>query len=99
MVCETVIVPDQLHWHHGHCMGLGNHRQRVRNFEIEMNRLQCVSCGGCYVVTSAPVMLELKRIDYNENERGGKYVVTSAPAISELKQINYNLNHAGDVLW
>ena len=44
-------------------------------------------------------MLELKRIDYNENERGGKYVVTSAPAISELKQINYNLNHAGDVLW
>ena len=50
-------------------------------------------------MTSAPVMLELKRIDYNENERGGKYVVTSAPAISELKQINYNLNHAGDVLW
>ena len=41
-----------------------------RNFGVEKNQLQCKSCGNGYVVTSAPVMLELKGIDYNVNNVG-----------------------------
>ena len=43
-----------------------------RNFGVEKNQLQCKSCGNGYVVTSAPVMLELKGIDYNVNHVGNK---------------------------
>ena len=47
------------------CGGIG-----PRQLCVENDRLQCQSCGGGYVVTSAPAILELKRIDYNLDHAG-----------------------------
>ena len=41
-----------------------------RHVGVEKNPLQCESCGENDVVTSAPVMLAVKRINYNVNNVG-----------------------------